>query len=709
MNNPLVPRSNRRWPSRRSLSLLALLALTTIVSTFILLSPYSARQTTLTLQAGDAAGQDILAPRTITYESTVLTAQQQDLAAGAVAPEYGPPEATVARRQVGRLRAALTFISTVRSDTFATREEQLADLAALEDLRLSQALGEALLELTDSGWQSVQQEAIVVLEQLMRSTVREDQLDDARRSVPALVSLSLPEDQATLVSELVSGFVAPNSFYSEELTENRRAEARAAILPVFRTYVANEVVIRRGQVVTPAHLEALNEMGLVQPETRWQDRAGTLALLGVSLLYMTIFMRNRRRLMEDTRRLTVMAVMFVAYLAVAQYVLPDRTVIPYMFPLASFGLLVAALYSAQAAIVFSIALSVLVASSLAYNLELTLFYIFSSLLGILVLQRAERISSFFRAGAAASLSGMLIVLAFRLPNPATDMLGLLTLIGAALFNGLGAASLALLVQFALAQLLGLTTSLQLLEISRPDHPLLQFILRNAPGTYQHSLLIANLSEQAAELIQADALLTRVGALYHDAGKARYPHYFIENQVAGSRNPHEDLTPQESSQTIIRHVADGVEMARKYRLPDRIIDFIREHHGTMVTQYQYAKAVEAAGGDKSRVNPQDYMYPGPRPRSRETALLMLADGCEARTRAERPEDEEALHALVKSVVDRRVALGELDDTELTMQDLKVIIESFTATLRGVYHPRIVYPDIDEPQKAEDTPEGMLTPP
>lgn len=691
-----------RWPSRRNLFLALLFFGTTGLAAIALLAPLAARPTTLNLQVGDAAPQDILAPRSITYDSEVLTALQRDAAAEAVPAEYAAPEASVARRQVGRLRAALTFIANVRADTFATREQKLSDLAALADLRLDAELAETLIDLTDTGWQTVQQESIVVLEQLMRSTVREDQLEDARHSVLALVSLSLPEDQAALVAELVAAFVAPNSFYSEELTEARREEVRAAIPTVQRTYVANEVVIRRGQVVTETHLEALRELGLIREQARWQEQVSTLTLLGVCMIYMALYLRNRRKLLEDTRRLLVMAILFLIYLYGSRLLLPNRTIIPYLFPVASYSLLVTSLFSAQAGLAFGIPLSVLVAFGLPYSLDLTLYYIFTSLLGMLLLQRAERISAFFRAGTAASLAGMAVVLAFRLPDPGTDALGLITLLGAAVLYGMGSASLALILQFILAQMLGFTTSLQLLEISRPDHPLLQFILHNAPGTYQHSLLIANLSEQAAELIEADALLTRVGALYHDAGKARFPHFFIENQVPGSRNPHDDLDPLESSKTIIRHVPDGVELARKHRLPQRIIDFIVEHHGTMVTQYQYAKAVEAAGGDKSKVDAKAFMYPGPRPHSRETALVMLADGCEARTRAERPEDEHALHDLIKSVVDRRVGLGELDNTDLTMHDLKIIIESFTVTLRGVYHPRIVYPDIDEPLKADDTP-------
>jgi putative nucleotidyltransferase with HDIG domain len=261
-------------------------------------------------------------------------------------------------------------------------------------------------------------------------------------------------------------------------------------------------------------------------------------------------------------------------------------------------------------------------------------------------------------------------------------------------NGFAAASLTIVLQLFLAQWLGLTTTIQLLELARPDHPLLQFILRNAPGTYQHSLLIANLSEQAAEAIGADALLTRVGSLYHDAGKARQPHYFIENQVPGSTNPHDALTPKESAKMILRHVPDGLQLAAKHRLPKRITDFIAEHHGTLITRYQYAKALEAAGGNEKKVNAAEFQYEGPRPQSRETALVMLADGSEARTRAERPKTREELRVLVKSVIDNRVAQGQLDDTGLTLQDLKTVLETYVSGLRGVYHPRLIYPELDE---------------
>ena len=197
-------------------------------------------------------------------------------------------------------------------------------------------------------------------------------------------------------------------------------------------------------------------------------------------------------------------------------------------------------------------------------------------------------------------------------------------------------------------------------------------------------------EQAAETIGADATLSRVGALYHDIGKLLNPFFFIENQPPGNLNPHNDLDPETSAATIIRHIPDGVELGRKYRLPKQLLDFIAQHHGTTITRYQYTRALELAGMNKDAVDIDKFRYPGPRPSNREIALLMLADTSEARMRAEKPKDEDELHELIKSVVKDKLELGELDETQLTLKDLEDIIDSFTSTLRGVYHPRIQYP-------------------
>jgi putative nucleotidyltransferase with HDIG domain len=197
----------------------------------------------------------------------------------------------------------------------------------------------------------------------------------------------------------------------------------------------------------------------------------------------------------------------------------------------------------------------------------------------------------------------------------------------------------------------------------------------------------------------DPLLIRAGALYHDVGKILNPVFFIENQPPGFINPHENLEPVDSARIIIQHVPDGLELARKYRLPRCIREFISEHHGTTLTRYQYYNAVKAVGGDESQVDAEKFRYPGPAPQSRDTALLMLADACEARIRAERPAEDESLRNVIKSVVSSRVSSGQLDKTRLSLQDVNEIVESFTATLRGVYHPRLNYPGI-EPSNAPD---------
>jgi hypothetical protein len=237
-----------------------------------------------------------------------------------------------------------------------------------------------------------------------------------------------------------------------------------------------------------------------------------------------------------------------------------------------------------------------------------------------------------------------------------------------------------------------------MDLARPDHPLLQELLVNAPGTYQHSLQVSNLAEQAAKVINADALLTRVGCLYHDVGKLKNPMFFIENQPQSQINTHDNLDPVITSATIVKHVEDGMKLAQEYHLPPQIAAFISEHHATSLTRYQYKQAVEKSGGE-DKVDAGLFRYPGPNPNSKETALLMLADSCEARVRAESPESIERIREIVGEVVNLYMNKGYLSNTDLTLNDLKLIIESFTKTLRNSYHQRVKYPK-EEKSSAQD---------
>jgi putative nucleotidyltransferase with HDIG domain len=693
--------SNSKNPTgfRGNLLPISLLIIAALLSAASLIFPLANPTGTVPLVIGDVSPQDILAPVSLSYQSTVLTEQERQAAAESVSPQYNPPDTRIARSQVSQLRDTLTFVNTIRNDSFATTEQKAADLAALQNINLSSESTGMLLNLGAPAWQIVQQETITVLEQVMRSTIREDRLEDARRSIPALISLSISEEQADMVTELVSAFVAPNSLYSPDLTEEMRSAAREAVEPVLHNFIAGETIIRRGQVVTEESLEALDQFGLLENQFTWQDYVSVFALVAVNFGFVALYFAQRPDLRANNLSLTLVTVLFLVILIGARLMIPNRTVVPYMFPIASFSMLVAALISSRAGLILALPLSILAAYALPNSLELTLFYLFSSAFGVLMIRNVQRLLTFFWAGLGVTVSGTAVMLSFHLLDPSSDAIGIITLIGAAAFNGVASATMTIFLQFFLAQVLGFTTTLQLIDISRPDHPLLQFILRNAPGTYQHSLQIANLAEQAAESIVADALLTRVGALYHDAGKARLPYYFIENQVEGAHNPHDDLSPSESSAIIIRHVTDGVELAEKYRMPKRIKEFILEHHGTMLTRYQYHKALEAAGGDAQLIDKQDFRYPGPRPQSRETALVMLADGVEARSRAERPETKEEIYAMVKDSINKRLNAGQLDDTGLTMLDLNKIADSFATTLRGIYHPRIQYPSIQGEEVAQ----------
>ncbi len=680
-----------------------------LLTVAIVVSPLLASDEPLYRQ-GQVVSQDVRAPYTLQYESEYLTRQQQELQANAVQPVYTPPDAGIARRQVSYLRAALDYISTVHADTFATPQQRLQDLAALHDLQLDLEPRQALLALSPTAWQAVQQEAIRVLTQVMQRAIQESEVDSVRRSLPALVSLSLPEEQVDIIAQLVSPFIVANSLYSETLTAAARQAARESVQPVKRTFVAGETIVSRGSVLSELDIEALTQFGLTRPQSNRTEVWGGVALsvLMSTLLIGYILRIDSEKRFKSGKALLILGLLYLVFLALTRWVIYDTgNIWPYILPVSAFGMSVAAVFDSRLALFAALPLAILAPYGAQDNLLLQTFYLVSTVGGIIILHPARRVSSFVRAGMVSSLSGIIAVLAITLSS-ASDLAldNLSSLIVAALFHGVLSAALALILEFPLAQWLDETTEIQLMELAKPDHPLLQYLLRQAPGTYQHSLQVANLAEQAAESVNANAFLTRVGALYHDVGKARNPAFFIENQIPGSLNPHDNLSPEESAAIIIRHVSDGVDLAHKYHLPRRIQNFILEHHGTAVTNYQYTKAVNAADGDWEKVDLGQFRYPGPVPHSRETAILMLADGCEAITRARPPKTEEELRALVKSIIANRQKEGQLDEVDLTLKDLSRIQESFVATLKGVYHPRIVYPEMKK--QPDGGPKGAANP-
>jgi putative nucleotidyltransferase with HDIG domain len=685
-------------PPRIRILQASLIIVVGVISFGTLTLPLGLRPAAQEVRIGEVAQTTMQAPRDIEYVSEIRTEEARKAAESAVQPVYSAPDPAIARQQIDRLRTTLQNITAIRTDDDATLAGKRSRVFALSDVRLRMETVDYLLAISDSRWDSIQAESLRVLELVMRRAIHDDTLEAAQAGVSSSVSLTLNEQQSSLVTELVTAFVVPNSFFSEELTVAARLSARDAVKPIVQTYKSGETIVPAGAIITPADMEAFQQLGMISPAQRWQDTLGAASVVALSAMLVPLYFSRRRHaaVINDPRSIVVIAVIFVIFLIGAR-LFSDRTLAPYGYPLQAAGLLITTLFGLEVGLVIAIPLSIIAGYGLPNTLDITPFYLISSLIGLLALGPARRFWGFLYAGMAISLSGLAVLIAYRLPFSQLDWLGMVQFLGVVAFSGFAAASITLLLQYLFAQILGLTTALQLLEISRPDSSLLQFLLRSAPGTYQHSLQVANLAEQAAEKIGADPLLTRVGALFHDIGKALNPNFFIENQMPGNFDTHQDSDPEEVAATIIRHVTDGVQLAKKHRLPRRLHDFILEHHGTLITQYQYNQALELVDNDVTRVDIEKFRYPGPRPTSRESALLMLADATEARARSERPTDDDAIRKLVTSIIETVQRYNQLDDTLLTLRDLNLITESFVTTLRGTYHPRIQYPKASVPDQ------------
>lgn len=646
----------------------------------------------VSLEVGDVATRDVRSPKRDTFVSELLTEEARKRAEVNVLPVYAPPDARVARQQIAYARAVADFIRVVRTDPYALLAQKQAALSAIEGIAISPQQAERIVSFRDDAWARTETEMVNVLDLAMRGEIRESSVAQVRFRIPAMVSVDLTEEQAAIAGTLAQQFIAPNTFLDSDTTTAARAKASQSVEPVSRSYSAGQIIVREGQIVSNLDVEALDYFGLRQPKDERSDWLSAILHASVVTLLLGMYLwRFESSIWNRPRRLALVAILILLFVLTARGMITGRTVLPYLFPAAALSILLTVLAGPGLAVVVAALMGSLVGVISRGSLELAAYSVCGGLAAVLALGRVERLSAYFRAGLYVAVVNVAVVLAFRLSSGLTDLFGLLTLVVAGIANGGVAASLSVGGLFLVGNLFDVTTTLQLLELSRPNHPLLQLLLMKAPGTYHHTLMVSNLAEQAAERIGANALLVRVGAFYHDVGKTARPYMFVENQVEGS-NVHEKLDARTSSEIITRHVQDGLDLAKRYRLPSSIRAFIPEHHGTMRASFLYHKAVQQAGGDASKVDEQAFRYPGPKPQSKETAILMLADGCEAAVRAARPSSEKELSEIVRKVISDRISCNQLNECPLTLHDLDVIRESFTLTLQGVFHPRIQYPEI-----------------
>ncbi|MBX3013470.1 MAG: HDIG domain-containing protein [Caldilineaceae bacterium] len=680
-----------RWFNRLLMALIVGAVAIFIVSLLAWQFP-SNKQAQLTV--GQVATSDISSPAQITYPSEVQTRLARERAAQVVPEQYDSTEGRVRRQQINRSREVLAFITAIRNDPYASPELQVDYLLAIAELELTPEAAYRVQSLSIEDWQAVVTETPLTLDRIMRDEIRESSLATARRRVPSLVDSNVNEAVSAATTELVRGLVRPNSIYNEERTQLAREQAREQVPIQYQTLERGETIIRAGDVATAEQVEALVQVGLLQPDWEWWIlvRAIVLCTLMFGVVLGTIY-RLRPSTMANFQELAALAVVFVIWMLAAKLMVVPHDWLPYLYPLAAMSMLIAVLIDLRVAMVVTMIAALLVHYFSNNNFIMVTYTGLGALLGAIVLGRAEGLSSFLWAGLAVALSNILIFASFN-PDFVTGAGGewltqSLPLLLALILNGGLSASIALISYFVLGNVFNLTTSLQLGELSRPTQPLLRQLLLKAPGTYHHTIVVSNLAERAAAAIGADALLARVGAYYHDIGKTVRPYFFTEN-IADNSSPHEKLDPLTSAQIIISHVTDGIDLAQKYRLPPSIQDFIREHHGRSLAQYFYIQAQRQAEPD-TPVDPQDFRYPGPNPHSKETAILLLADTCEAAVRAMRPGTREELEKFINKLIDSRVAEGVLNQCELTFKDLQTIREVFIHVLQGVHHPRVTYPE------------------
>jgi cyclic-di-AMP phosphodiesterase PgpH len=538
-------------------------------------------------------------------------------------------------------------------------------------------------------WDVVAAAARGAIETTLAQEVAEEDLEAVQAAVHGLITTDLAEPERVLAGDLAAELVEPNVVTDLVATEEARDQARAEIPAVEVRIRAGETIVEEGQVLTVGDIEKLVELGLTRPAVQAVTVAGNalIAILVASLLVGYLW-RFEPQIWHRTRSVLLF---FLALLvsAVALRISADRTLWAFAVPTAATVLLIGILLHNSAGVAMAGALAVLAGVMNREALEPAVYVLAGGVASLLTITLAERLNAFVRVFAALFVVNVGVLTAFSLlaqrDLPAILQLGAMGFVNAALSVILAVGSFAML-----GNLFGIMTVFQLLELANPSNRLLRRLLLETPGTYHHSVMVGNLAERAAETIGADALLARVAAYYHDIGKMKNPLAFIENQ-AGTHNIHDDLNAETSARIIAGHIRDGIDLGYEHGLPVQVIGYIPQHHGTSVMTYFHNKALREVGGREDLVNEGIYRYPGPKPQSREAAIIMLADGVEASVRSLDEKDEASIRAMVDRIVDARLEDGQLDDAELTLKNIAQIKEAFVGQLLGMYHSRIKYPD------------------
>ena len=663
-------------------------------------------QESLQLQAGDLAPRDITAPRAVEFESAVQTQAARQAARDSVLPQYDFSSDKAIAIAAEQQLAFDTRVDRVDAafDLELTTEDRQAFLETAVP-SLPEASRATLVGLERTRWEAVRTEAARVLDATLRTELKDDEVAEARTRLAGRMAGDLNEAERMLAADLIRPLLVPNSSFSAEATETERQARAAAVQPVMVTIAQNQVIARSGEPLDAADIETIDALGLTDDTADVASFAGwfLLAVLLVGMLLAWLW-RFRPALWHRDNVLLLIGLLLVGATLMLK-VTGDRSILPFFLPTAAIGMLLAVLLDASVAVIV-MAIVAIIGGAVGGgqvgggSLEFASYIFLGGVAGIIGVRKGDRLQVFVQAAIAVFVVNALVVSVFSLLG-ARDVRGVLELWFASGASAIGSSVAAVGTFAVLGSVFGILTVFQLLELANPSQPLLRRLLVETPGTYHHSLMVGNLAERAAEAIGADPLVTRVAAYYHDVGKLANPLAFIENQ-AGGDNVHDQLAPEVSAGVLKQHVADGIDIAYAAKLPKALIAYIPQHHGTAIMSFFYARAKEQAAepyggvatvdGAKAAaaVDERRFRHIGPKPQTREAALIMLADGVEASVRSLASRDEPAIRAMVTRIIEERIADGQFDECDLTLRDLERIRTAFVEQLLGMYHTRVAYP-------------------
>jgi len=689
---PLLARLGAIFLTKRAIWGMALLLMALIIMSLDFLP----RKIELTV--GQPSPQDFKAHQGIVYESEVLTQKAREEAAQQITPVYRVDSSILAdlHKETDNFFTSIQEIYNSTSDN----SERITRLnSRLNQLELPPATVQALAVAEVATINNLAGVTKNIITQVMGEVISQDALNTARdKMLVAVKTAEIDERYKPLLEAFLQQLnLKTNLVYDVAETMAAREKARAQVSPVQVTIRQNEKIVGDGDIVTAEDIEALQKLGLLRSGGSWGGVVGLVLYQGLLVALLLLYLRFfKPEIYASNRLLFLLGLLWLTFLILARGMVAINLggradfshLVGYLIPVAAVSMLVAILLDAHLAVVFTLFLG-LEAGIIGGNYyQFAAVGIISGLVGIYCVTHLSQRSDLVRSSLFLMLANLLSVLALGLMlNNTLPQMSIAAIL--ALLNGLLSTVLAIGFLPFLENSFGITTSVKLLELSNPNHPLLKRLLLEAPGTYHHSILVGNLAEAAAEAVGADGLLARVGAYYHDIGKLKRPYFFIENQVT-AENPHDRLTPSLSTLIISCHVKDGLEMAREFRLPLVIQDIIAQHQGETLISYFYNKARESGRGDS--IDEDDFRYDGPLPRSKEAAIVMLADSVEAGIRSLPKPTLGRMEGYVRKIIREKLEDGQLEVSDLTFRELAVIAEAFMRVLNGIFHTRVEYPEV-----------------